>query len=55
MNFLCNLSASETEFSVNELGVYHKKIVQGDVSRVIDSNYVNPFAAFIIFMDKHYI
>ena len=25
MDFLCNLSASETEFSVNELGISHEK------------------------------
>ena len=52
MNFLCNLSASE--FSENELGVSHKKIVQGDVRMAINSNYLYPFAAFMIFKDKHY-
>ena len=44
------ISASEMKFSVNELGVSHKKITQGDVSMAINFNYLNPFAAFIIFL-----
>ena len=44
------ISASEMKFSVNELGVSHKKIIQGDVSMAINFNYLNPFATFIIFL-----